>query len=279
VNDRSAPGDATQAIGRPLRRKEDLRLLTGSGQFSDDLSLPWQAHAAMVRSPHPHARIARIEAARALAMPGVLAVFTGADCAADGLGAIPHAPVPSTRHDMKLTAPTGGAVFEGPHRLLPTDKARHVGEAVALVVARTRGQAVDAAEAVEVEYETLPWVTRSEDALAPGAPAVWDEVPDNAPVDTSFGDPEATERAFAAANHVVKMRFEVGRCTAVALEPRSALGHFDAASGRYTLWAGSGGAVRQKRELASILGVDPARVRVLSLDVGGNFGSRNRVYV
>src|SRR5207237_6117607 len=118
--------------------------------------------------------------------------------------------------------------------------------------------------------EELPWVTHAEDALAPGAPVVWDEVPDNVLVDTSFGDAEATQRAFADADRVVKMDFHVGRCTAVALEPRSALGHYDAAAGRYTLWAGSGGAVRQKRELATILGVDAARVRVLSFDVGGN---------
>jgi aerobic carbon-monoxide dehydrogenase large subunit len=279
VNDRSGPDDAQHAIGRPLRRKEDLRLLTGKGRFSDDFGMAGQAHAAMVRSPHPHARIARIDSARSRAMPGVLGIFTGADCLADGLGAVPHAPVPSTRYDMKLTARGGGPVFEGPHRLLPTDKARHVGEAVAMVVGCSREQALDAAENVEVEYEELPWVTHSDDALAPGAPAVWDEVPDNVPVDTVFGDPQATERAFAAADHVVKTRFHVGRCTAVALEPRSALGHYDPATERYTLYAGSGGAVRQKRELASILRIDPARLRVLSFDVGGNFGSRNRVYV
>ena len=270
---------AFRAIGQPLRRKEDHRLLTGAGRFSDDFNLEGQAHAAMVRSPHPHARIVAIDAARALGMPGVLGVFSGRDCLADGLGAIPHGPVPSTRYDMKLTGPGGGQVFEGPHRLLPADRARHVGEAVAMVVAETQAQAMDAAEVVDVSYEELPWVAEAAAALAPGAPAVWDEVPDNVLVDTRFGDQMATERAFAAADRVVAREFHIGRVTAAPLEPRAALAQFDPSSGRYTLWAGSGGAVRQKAELAAVLGIERDRLRVLSFDVGGNFGSRNRVYV
>ena len=266
-------------IGRPLPRKEDQRLLTGAGRFSDDFGAERQAYAAMVRSPHPHAAIRNILIEKARAAPGVLGVFTGADCAADRLGAVPHNPVPSTRFDMKLTAPNGAAVFIGPHLLLPTDKARHVGEAVAMVVAETQAQATDAAELVEVEYEELPSVAHSVDALKPGAPRVWDEAPGNVVIDTRFGDSEATARGFAAAAHVVRMAFHVGRVTAVPLEPRSALGIFDAASGRYTLYAGSGGAVRQKHELASVLGTEPKNVRVLSYDVGGNFGARNRAYV
>lgn len=278
-----AANTAFNSVGQPLRRREDQRLLTGQGRFSDDFSLPGQAHAAMVRSPHPHARIAAIHVRDALAIPGVLAVYTGADCAADGLRPIPHSPVPSTKYDMKLTAPGGGKVFEGPHVLLPADKARHVGEAVAMVVARTREQAQDAAEAVQVEYEVLPWIAGTPAAFAArgkaAAAPVWDEVPDNVLVTSSFGDATATEAAFARADHIVGMEFDIGRVTACTLEPRAALGHFDAATGRYTLYAGSGGAVRQKSELASVLGVEASRVRVLSLDVGGNFGARNRVYV
>ncbi len=233
----------------------------------------------MVRSPHPHAGIRGVDAARAKAMPGVLGVFTGADCLADGLGAIPHDPLPKTRYDMKLAAPGGGTIFIGPHLLLPTDKARHVGEAVAMVVAESVAQALDAAEAVAVDYEVLPGVYHSEDAMRPGAPVVWDEVTSNIPIDTTFGDREATDQAFARADHVVAMDFHIDRVTGVPLEPRSALGAYDAASGRYTLHAGSGGAVRQKRELATILGVEIESVRVLSYDVGGNFGTRNRVFV
>jgi len=144
-------------IGQPVRRKEDDRLLRGRGRFSDDLSLPGQVHAAIVRSPHPHARIVAIEVESARAMPGVLGIFTGADVAQDGLGVIPHNPVPANRHDLKLRAPGGGAIFFGPHVLLPADKARHVGDAVAMVVAETRAQAEDAAEAVRVTWDPLAY--------------------------------------------------------------------------------------------------------------------------
>ena len=270
---------AIGAIGQPLRRKEDERLLTGKGRFTDDFNMAGQAYAAMVRSPHPHARILRIDGSRTQRMPGVLGVFSGADCLADGLAPIPHSPVPSTRYDMKLTGPDGGAIFIGPQPLLAVDKARHVGEAVAMVVAETLPQALDAAEVVEVAYEELPRAADSEAALMTGAPAIWDEVPNNVLVDTMFGDSAATERAFAAADHVVTMDIHIGRVTGVPLEPRSALGHYDAASLRYTVYAGSGGSVRQKTELAAVLGVAPERVRVLSYDVGGNFGVRNRTYV
>jgi len=268
-----------QAIGSPLRRKEDSRLLTGQGKFTDDFSLPGQAHAVMVRSPYPHARIIRINDSRARAMDGVLAVLSGADCAEDGLGPIPHSPLPKTRFDLKLTGPEGKKVFEGPHVLLPVDRARHVGEAIAMVVGQTREQALDAAELVDIEYEELPFVTHSEAAIEPEAPALWDEVSDNVFVDTWFGDKSATDQAFALADHVIERRYHIGRVTAVPMELRAALGHFDKQTGRYTLHAGSGGAVRQKRELAAVLGIEADRLRVLSYDVGGNFGARNRVYV
>ncbi len=267
------------AIGQPVRRKEDQRLLTGQGRFSDDFTMAGQAYAAIVRSPHPHARIVRIDTGGAAALPGVLGVFTGADCAADALQPIPHSPVPSTRHDMKLTGPGGGPIFIGPQMLLPADRVRHVGEAVAMVVGETAALAQDAAEMVAVEYEELPWLAQIQDALRPGAPALWDEVPDNVLVDTWFGDGAATDRAFADADHVVEMEFHIGRVTGVPIEPRAALGHWDSKTGRYTLWAGSGGPVRQKTELAIVLGVPPEQVRVLSFDVGGNFGTRNRLYV
>jgi carbon-monoxide dehydrogenase large subunit len=268
-----------QFIGRPLPRKEDVRLTTGAGRFSDDFCAAGQCHAAMVRSPHPHARIRAINLARAKEMPGVLGAYSGADCLADGLAPIGHDPLPKTRYDMKLHAPGGGAVFIGPHMLLPADRARHAGEPVAMVVAETSSQALDAAEAVEVDYEELPFVLHSEDAMRRGAPPVWDEVPNNILVDTRFGDEEATDRAFATAEHVVAMNFHIDRVTGVPLEPRSALAEYEAGSGRYTLHAGSGGAVRQKSELAAVLGIAPDRLRVLSYDVGGNFGTRNRVFV
>ena len=272
------PETGFRFIGQPMPRHEDARLLVGKGRYTDDFSFPGQTYAAMVRSPHAHARIVSIDKTRVLPMPGVLGVFTGADCAADGLGAIQHDPLPKTRDDIKLAAPGGGEVFIGPHLLLPADKARHVGEAVAMVVAETRAQALDAAEALEVVYDELPFVLHSEDAMQPGAATVWDKVPYNILVDTRFGDAAGTERAFAQAANVVAMDFNIGRVTGVPMEPRACVANYDAASARYTLHAGSGGAVRQKRELAGVLGIEPDTLRVLSFDVGGNFGTRNRVY-
>lgn len=266
-------------VGKPIPRKEDRRLITGKGRFSDDFSMPGQTYAAMVRSPYPHARILGIDPSEALAIPGVLAVLTGEDILADGIEPIPHSPVPSTKFDVKLTAPGGGKPFIGPHYLLPADKARHVGEAVAMVIAETPALAVDGAEKVMVDYEELPHVTNTAAAAEPGAPAVWDEVPDNVFIESKFGDWEATDAAFAKADHVIRANFHIDRVTAVTIEPRAALANFDAETGRYTLYAGSGGAVRQKGELAKVLGIEPKNLRVLSFDVGGNFGARNRAYV
>jgi len=279
MNDAGGPERPYRFIGKPLPRKEDERLVTGKGRFTDDFNLDGQAFAAMVRSPYPHARIVAIDVAAAKAMPGILGVFTGADCAAEALAPIPHDPVPKTKYDMKLAGPGGGAVFAGPHMLLPADRVRHVGEAVVMVVAATKAQAMDAAEAVVVRYQELPFVLHSEDAMATGAPALWDEAANNICVDTSFGDATATDQAFARAAHVVSRKFHIGRVAGVPLEPRAALGAYDAATGRYTLYAGSGGAVRQKRELATVLGIAHENLRVLSFDVGGNFGTRNRVFV
>jgi carbon-monoxide dehydrogenase large subunit len=272
-------GTAFGSIGHPIRRKEDARLLTGKGRYTDDFSLPGQTYAAMVRSPHPHARIVRIDASAAKAMRGVLLVLTGADCIADALKPIPHSPVPSTHFDMKLTAKGGKPVFAGRHVLLPADKARYVGEPVAVVVAETRAQAMDAAEAVEVEYEELPYTVLTEDALTPGRAPLWDETPDNVLVDSYFGDQAKSDAAFVKAAHVIKSKFNIARVTAVTMELRSALGDYDKATGRTTLYCGGGGAVKQKAEIAGILGLPADKVRVLSYDIGGNFGSRNRPYV
>lgn len=273
------PESTFRFIGQPMPRTEDARLITGKGQFNDDFNYPGQAYAAMVRSPHPHARIVRIDKSAVLGMPGVLGVYTGADCQADGLKPIQHDPLPKTRDDMKLTGPGGTTIFQGPHLLLPADKARHVGEPVAMVVAETRAQAMDAAEALEVIYEELPFVCQSEDAMRPGAPAVWDELPNNILVDTHFGDKAGTDKAFSEAAHTVAMVFHIDRVTGVPMEPRACVADYDTATGRYTIHAGGGGAVRQKREIADVLGLDPEMLRVLTLDVGGNFGTRNRVYV
>jgi len=265
-------------IGMPVLRKEDSRLLTGSGRFSDDVNLPGQAYAAMVRSPHAHARIAGIGAAQALAAPGVLAVLTGADFLADGLKSIPHRPFSLSPPDIRLANRDGSEIFIAPHFPLPADKARFVGEAVAMVVAESVQAAKDAAELVRMDYEPLPAETSAGAATRPGAPRVWDERESNVCIDADVGDPVATGAAFARAAHVVRLETRVQRVTGVPMEPRAAVGAYDAAAGRYALHAGSGGVVRQKRELAWILGVEEDAVRVVAHDTGGNFGTRNSFF-
>ncbi|MEL0324672.1 MAG: xanthine dehydrogenase family protein molybdopterin-binding subunit, partial [Rhodospirillales bacterium] len=269
-------------IGERVIRKEDSRLLTGNGQFSDDHSIEKQTWAVMVRSPHAHAIIKSINATAALSIDGVLGVLSGEDCVKDRLEHIPHSPFPSTNFDMKLHAPgkeLGEDEFTGSHMPLPSDKVRYVGEAVAMVVAETRALANEAAELVEVDYEVLDCVTHALDAERDDAPRIWEDIPSNVFIDTYFGDQLATERAFAGADHVVKMSFDIPRVTGVPMEPRSALGVYDQEKDKYTLFAGSGGTVRQKREIAEVLGVPLEKVRVYALDVGGNFGTRNRTYV
>jgi carbon-monoxide dehydrogenase large subunit len=264
-------------IGDAVRRKEDFRLVTGRGCYSDDFTLPGQAHAAVVRSPHAHARIVRIDTAAARAMPGVLAVLTGDDTRADGLNRIPHLAAPGTPPDVVLKNRDGSPVPAAPHHVLATDRARHVGAAVAFVIAETIAAAKDAAEKVEVEYEPLPVVISAVAASASGALRLYEDLP-NVMIDAEIGDAAAVDAAFARAAHVTQLDTWVNRVTGVPMEPRSALGVYDAASGRYTLYAGSGGIVRQKREIAQILGVPFDNVRVIAREIGGNFGTRNSFF-
>ncbi len=265
-------------IGQAVRRKEDFRLLTGDGCYSDDVNLPGQAYAAMVRSPHAHARIGAIGTHDAMAVTGVLAVLTGADFLADGLKPIPHNTRPASPPDILLENRDGSENLVVPHYPLPADKARFVGEAVAMVVGETLAAAKDGAERVHVDYEPLTSVTDTVAAAAPDAPRVWDDAPSNTCIDADVGDEAATAAAFARADHVVRLETWIQRVTGVPMEPRAAVGSFDAQAGHYTLHAGSGGVVRQKRELAGILGVAEEAVRVVAREVGGNFGTRNGFY-
>ncbi len=269
---------APQGFGKPVPRREDPRLLTGRGCYSDDFTLPGQAYADMVRSPHAHARIRGIDIAGALATPGVIVVLTGADAAADGLGPIPHRPVPTNPHEVPLRNRDGSAFFIAPHPPLPADRARFVGEAVAMVIAETRAAARDGAARVAVSYEPLPAVIATAEAAEKGAPRVWDEADSNVCVESEAGDAAATDAAFARAAHVVRLETRVNRVTGVPMEPRAALGAWDAATGRYTLYAGSGGSVRIRGDLAGTLGVPESAVRVVARDVGGNYGTRNACY-
>jgi carbon-monoxide dehydrogenase large subunit len=272
-------------IGRPVRRKEDLRLITGRGCFSDDLAFAGQVYAVMLRSPHAHARIVRIETAAARAAPGVLCVLTGLDVENDRLRPIPpdFLFLGNPELQRKLPDPIienrdGSKIFPSPYPLLPHDRVRYIGQAVAMVVAESVAAAKDAAELIEIAYEPLPVVTETAAAAQPDAPRLWDHAHSNVCLDGDIGDAEATERAFARATHVVSLKTWVHRVTGVPMETRSAVGVFDAASGRHILYAGSGGVVRQKREIAEILNVPVESVRVVAYDIGGNFGTKNSLF-
>jgi carbon-monoxide dehydrogenase large subunit len=258
-------------IGQAIKRFEDVRLLRGEGRFHDDLRLPGQTHAVVVRSPHAHARIRAIDTAAARQAPGVLAVFTGADVARDGLGTM--------RMTLARTRPDGSPMFASPHRGLTADRVRYVGDPVALVVAETRAEAEDAAELVAVDYDPLPSVTATAEAAAPGSPAVWDECPDNVSNIFQTGDGTATEAALARAHRVVRRRYVISRVHAQYMEPRGALGVWDAGEDRYTLYADVQYPHRVRNALATqIFKIPEHRVRVITGDVGGGFGTKGWQY-
>jgi aerobic carbon-monoxide dehydrogenase large subunit len=270
---------APQGIGKPVRRREDARFLTGAGKYADDMNLPGQAYAYVVRSPHAHARIVRIDVGPATGGPGVLAVLTGSDAEQDRLQPIPHRPAPANPHEVLLRSRDGSPFFVAPHPILAFEKTRYVGEPVAVVIAETLWQAMDAAELLAVDYAPLPTVARSADALAPGAPFVWEEHGTNLCVDSETGDKAATELAFGQAAHVVWLETAINRVTGVPMELRAAVGAYDEAAARYTVYTSAGGGVvRQRDDIAAVLGVPAAAVRVVSGDVGGNFGIRNDTY-
>ena len=265
-------------IGRPLPRKEDLRLVTGQGRYTDDINLPNQAYAAFLRSPNAHARIVTIDTSKALGLPGVLGVLTGQDVLADGLHDIPHLPIPmKPPADILLINRDGSPHGYVPQALLPSDRVRYVGQQVVMIVAETLAQAKDAVEHVVVHYDELPVAVDTVAAAEDNAAQLYDDVR-NVCIDACVGDAEATDFAFAEAACVSKLKTWVTRVTGVPLDIRSAVGTYDSETQKYTLHAGSGGVVRQKGELAKILGVDPSRVRVECGDVGGNFGTRNAFY-
>jgi aerobic carbon-monoxide dehydrogenase large subunit len=265
-------------IGQPVRRREDLRLVRGGGRYTADENLPGQVYAAMLRSPHAHARIRAIDTAAAKATPGVLAVLTGADFLADGLKPIPHKPWSPHPAEATLSNKSGEPPFEPPHFPLPADKARFVGEAVAMVVAETVYAAKNGAEAVAIDYGVLPAVVETAAAARQDAPIVHEGIRSNVCFDSELGDAAATDAAFARAAHVTRFETWVQRVTGVPMEPRGALADYDAATGRFTVYAGNGGAVRLKHDLATILCVPPGQVRVFMQDVGGNFGTRGMIY-
>ena len=261
-------------IGQSVRRREDLRLLTGHGRYSDDYNVPGEAFAVMVRSPHAHAQIRSINTMAASGAPGVLAVLTGRDLLADGLRAIPHAVRMGSPADIQLENKDGSEPYIPPHFPMTADEARHIGEIVAMVVATSVTAAKDAAELVSVDYVPLPAVTHSRSAALPGAIRVRSDSATNVSLDAEVGDAHATDAAFAAAAHVVSMSTCVQRIAGVTMEPRAAIGSFDPTTEQYTLHAGAGGAVRPRHDMAVVLGVKDEQVRMVMHDVGGNFGTR-----
>ena len=273
--------DNPYAIGNPVPRREDLRLLTGQGRFTDDAQVPGQAYGFVLRSPHAHAKLGAIDTRAAAAMPGVLAVLTAAEYVADGLRPVPNVPNPA--HITRVSEPAfanadGSPVFQGEQWPLARDRVRHVGEPVAFVVAETADRAEEAAERIAVEYSPLPAVTEVRRAVTGGAPLLWEGAPGNVCFDVELGDGAAVRAAIAAAPQVVRMELANNRVTAVAMEPRGCIGIHDAGSGRYTLIAGSQGSHALRRQLAGLLGCPPDRVRVVCEDVGGGYGMRNWLF-
>jgi carbon-monoxide dehydrogenase large subunit len=269
-------------IGAALPRLEDKRLITGSGCYTDDVRAAGSAHAAFIRSPYAHARIGTIDASAALAAPGVIAVLTAADYLADGHRAIAHVPNPADAVEWQrpgFVAPEGEPpVADIPQLPLAYDRARHAGEAVAVIIAETAAQARDAIELVEIDYEALRAVVNAVDALEPDAPAIWDQAPGNRCFDLAFGDEAANDAAFARAHLVVERTFDNHRIVTCHMEPRAAIASYDAASGDYTVIAGSQGVFKYRVSIAQALGVDPKHVHVSSPDVGGGFGSRTNLH-
>jgi carbon-monoxide dehydrogenase large subunit len=257
--------------GEPVRRAEDDRLLTGEGSFLDDANLPGMARAIMVRSPHPHARIGAITAKQALAMPGVLAVLTGADYLADGLGMIPCLDACQRRDGSPMVVP--------PHPAMAVDRVRYMGDCVAVVVAETLAIAEAAAELVAVAYDPLPAVTGIDQAVARGAIRIWDDCPDNEFFYAQAGDRRAVDAAFGKAAFVVRQELVNRRVSANTLEPRGYIGAFDADSGRFTLRGGVQSPHGIRDQLAEhVFGVPPGRIRVVTGDIGGSFGLRGPLY-
>jgi carbon-monoxide dehydrogenase large subunit len=258
-------------IGESILRKEDLRFLTGAGQYTDDIQINNLVHAYFVRSPHAHARIRSIDKKAALAAPGVLAIYDGQDVANDKIGSLPCG--------WLITSTNGEPMKEPPHPILANGKVRYVGDHVAMVIAKTLDQARNAAELVEVDYETLPAIADIRDAAKSGAPTVHDEAPDNHCYKWSIGDKAAVDAAFEHAAHITKLDLINNRLVPNAMEPRAAIGCYNRASDEYTLYvANQNPHVERLLLTAFVMGLPEHKVRVIAPDVGGGFGSKIYLY-
>ncbi|MGD0027166.1 MAG: xanthine dehydrogenase family protein molybdopterin-binding subunit [Xanthobacteraceae bacterium] len=259
------------AIGQPVPRFEDPRLVKGGGRYVADMVFPGMAFGYVLRSPHAHARIRSIDTSKAKAAPGVLAVLTGADYREAGFGDLP---VPG-----RLKRRDGAPGYRPRYPALVEDRVRMIGDYVAFIVAETYYQAVDAAELIEIDYEPLPAIVSTGDAIKPGVPLVWDDCPNNIGFIQVEGDKEATDAAFARAAHVVKHRFVVNRVTAATIEPRGCIGIFEPFEGRYTIYTTLQRTHVFQTELSQhVLKVPDSKIRVVAGDIGGSFGMKSAVY-
>jgi carbon-monoxide dehydrogenase large subunit len=258
-------------IGASVTRKEDQRFLTGRGRYTDDIDVAGQTHAVFVRSPHAHAKILSIDTSAALAMPGVVGILTGKELAADKIGGLICGWMIHSKDGSEMKAPA--------HPALALDEVRYVGDHVAIVIAETKAQARDAAEAVYVDYDILPSVVNVAAAAKPGAPAVHASIPDNTSYRWEIGDEAATKAAFAKAAHVIELDLINNRLIPNAMEPRAALGQYEPGTESFTLYTTSQNPHVARLVLSAFIGIAPEhKLRVVAPDVGGGFGSKIFIY-
>jgi aerobic carbon-monoxide dehydrogenase large subunit len=258
------------AIGQGVSRFEDPRLIRGGGRYTDDIKLPGMVHAVVLRSPYAHAKIKSIDSTAAKAAPGVLAVLTAADVSAAGYGDLP---VPGN-----LKRRDGSPMYKARYPILAEDRVRWVGDYIAFVTAETLAQAQDASELIQVDYEELPAVTSTAEAPKAGAPRVWDDCPDNICFVELIGDKAAVETAVSRASHIVRHRFVINRVTAATMEPRGAVGDYNAADGRYTIYTPMQRPHPTRTELAKVLKVPESKIRIITGDTGGSFGMKTPIF-
>ncbi|MBZ9765603.1 xanthine dehydrogenase family protein molybdopterin-binding subunit [Mesorhizobium sp. CA6] len=260
-----------EGVGARVARKEDKRFITGGGRYVDDMVVPGMKHAVFVRSPHAHAQIKKIDVKKAQAMPGVVGVLTGKELKADGIG--------NLICGWMIHSKDGTPMKMGAWSPLAADKVRYVGDAVVVVVAETKGQARDAAEAVEITYKELKAVVDATKAIQPGAPQIHAEAENNLIFDWELGDAKATDAAIKSAAHVTRMKIVNNRLVPNAMEPRAALGHYDKAEDHYTCWTTSQNPHLARLVMSAFYNVAPEnKLRVIAPDVGGGFGSKIYIY-
>ena len=257
-------------IGQPVTRREDDTLVRGKGKYTDDLNLPGQAHAVIVRSTHPHGVLKKVDTTEARKLPGVLGIWTGEDMVAAGYG--------NFVSRMPLKSKDGSPLLQSNKPILAVGKVRFVGDPIAVVVAETLAQAKDAAEAVEVDIDALPAVTRAADAIKPGAPQLYESVPNNMVLDYHYGDTAKVDEAFARAAHVARLDLDNTRVAVVAMEPRAGIGDYDKKRDFYTLHVPTQGVSGNRVLLATLLKVKADQIRILTGNVGGSFGMKSVNY-